>query len=193
MKENQLVWKRMSLYEIKWACVKVRVNPLLLTRLAKPHPANARQTTWTQRHPGISSVQSSPYCIEHAPVRVFGLATSAGTTSSCTRRWRNSSSTPTPTTIFRKSTWKVKCFKGAKRREPDFQQQGHPSDIFFDIHHLQPRFSGSAHVQHLRKHPKKYEAAVVEFLKRTMSVVEEVEEVGSWIAWLNLGISTKIG
>ena len=130
MKENQLVWKRMSLYEIKWACVKVRVNPLLLTRLAKPHPANARQTTWTQRHPGISSVQSSPYCIEHALVRVFGLATSAGTTSSCTRRWRNSSSTPTPTTIFRKSTWKVKCFKGAKRREPDFQQQGDPSHIF---------------------------------------------------------------
>lgn len=39
------------------------------------------------------------------------------------------------------------------------------------------RFSGSAHVQHLRKHPKKYEAAVVEFLKRTMSVVEEEEEV----------------
>jgi len=32
-------------------------------------------------------------------------------------------------------------------------------------------------VQHLRKHPKKYEAAVVEFLKRTMSVVEEEEEV----------------
>jgi len=29
----------------------------------------------------------------------------------------------------------------------------------------------------LRKHPKKYEAAVVEFLKRTMSVVEEEEEV----------------
>ena len=63
MKENQLVWKRMSLCERKWASVKVRVNPLLSTRLAKPHPANARQTTWTQRHPGILSVQSSPYCI----------------------------------------------------------------------------------------------------------------------------------
>ena len=65
MKENQLVWKRMSLYEIKWACVKVRVNPLLLTRLAKPHPANARQTTWTQRHPGIlhhSSLQLHRAC-----------------------------------------------------------------------------------------------------------------------------------
>ena len=70
------------------------------------------------------------HCIEHALVRVFGLATSAGTTSSCTRRWRNSSSIPTPTTIFRKSTWKVKCFKGAERRELDFQQQGDPSHIF---------------------------------------------------------------
>merc|ERR1712216_575394 len=37
------------------------------------------------------------------------------------------------------------------------------------------RFSGSAHVQHLRKHPAKYEAAVVDFLKRTMSTVEEEE------------------
>ena len=73
------------------------------------------------------------HCIEHALVRVFGLATSAGTTSSCTRRWRSSSSTPTPTTIFRKSTWKVKCFKGAERREPDFQQQGDPSHIFLII------------------------------------------------------------
>ena len=54
-----------------------------------------------------------------------------------------------------------------------------PIPYFLDIHHLQPRFSGSAHVQHLRKHPKKYEAAVVEFLKRTLSVVEEEEEVGS--------------
>ena len=34
---------------------------------------------------------------------------------------------------------------------------------------------------------------MVEFLKRTMSVVEEEEEVGSWIAWLNLGISPEIG
>ena len=43
------------------------------------------------------------------------------------------------------------------------------------------RFTGSAHVQHLRKHPAKYEAAVVDFLKRTMSTIEEeevVEEVG---------------
>jgi len=39
------------------------------------------------------------------------------------------------------------------------------------------RFSGSAHVQHLRKHPAKYEAAVVDFLKRTMSTVEEEEEL----------------
>jgi len=39
------------------------------------------------------------------------------------------------------------------------------------------RFSGSAHVQHLRKHPAKYEAAVVDFLKRTMSTIEEEEEV----------------
>ena len=69
----------------------------------------------------------------------------------------------------------------------------HPIPYFLGIHHLQLRFSGSAHVQHLRKHPKKYEAAVVEFLKRTMSVVEEEEEVGSWIAWLNLGISPKVG
>ena len=127
MKENQLVWKRMTLYERKWASVKVTVNPLLSTRLAKPHPANARQTTWTQRHPGILHHCN---CIEHALVRVFGLATSAGTTSSCTRRWRSSSSTPTPTTIFRKSTWKVKCFKGAERREPGFQQQGDPTHIF---------------------------------------------------------------
>ena len=42
---------------------------------------------------------------------------------------------------------------------------------------LRPRFSGSAHVQHLRKHPAKYEAAVVDFLKRTMSTVEEEEEL----------------
>jgi len=39
------------------------------------------------------------------------------------------------------------------------------------------RFSGSAHVQHLRKHPAKYEAAVVDFLKRTMSTAEEEEEL----------------
>ena len=65
MKENQLVWKRMTLYERKWASVKVTVNPLLSTRLAKPHPANARQTTWTQRHPGIlhhSSLQLHRAC-----------------------------------------------------------------------------------------------------------------------------------
>jgi len=37
------------------------------------------------------------------------------------------------------------------------------------------RFSGSAHVQHLQKHPAKYEAAVVAFLKRTMGASEEEE------------------
>ena len=179
MKENELVWKW------QWILFCRPGWPNLIRRMqGKQLELSVIQVFCIIHHCN---------CIEHALVRVFGLATSAGTTSSCTRRWRNSSSTPTPTTIFRKSTWKVKCFKGAERREPDFQQQGHPSDIFFDIHHLQPRFSGSAHVQHLRKHPKKYEAAVVEFLKRTMSVVEEEEEVGSWIAWLNLGISPKVG
>ena len=85
-------------------------------------------------------IASLHHCIEHALVRVFGLATSAGTTSSCTRRWRSSSSTPTPTTIFRKSTWKVKCFKGAERREPDFQQQGDPSHIFLIFTTSNPDF-----------------------------------------------------
>ena len=41
-------------------------------------------------------------------------------------------------------------------------------------------------MQHLRKHPAKYEAAVVDFLKRTMSTVEE-EEVEE-----EVGITQKI-
>ena len=32
-------------------------------------------------------------------------------------------------------------------------------------------------MQHLRKHPAKYEAAVVDFLKRTLSTVEEEEQL----------------
>ena len=189
MKVNELVWKKMSLCESESKFSFVDQVGQISSGECKANNLNSASSRYFE----CTVFTVLHHCIEHALVRVFGLATSAGTTSSCTRRWRNSSSIPTPTTIFRKITWKVKCFKGAERREPDFQQQGDPSHIFFYIHHLQLRFSGSAHVQHLRKHPKKYEAAVVEFLKRTMSVVEEEEEVGSWIAWLNLGISTKIG
>ena len=59
--------------------------------------------------------------------------------------------------------------------KPNFADFSQISSICF------PRFLGSAHVQHLRKHPAKYEAAVVDFLKRTMSTIEEEEveeEVG---------------
>ena len=113
-----------------------------------------------------------------------GQATLVETTSSFTRRWRSSSSTPTPTTTYHKNTSKVRCSKNAEGREPDFQQPG--NDVYFQARLKYKkktfrRFTGSAHVQHLRKHPAKYEAAVVDFLKRTMSTIEEeevVEEVG---------------
>ena len=74
--------------------------------------------------------------------------------------------------------------KNAEGRVPNFQPPGCETylyRLFIDMITLLPRFPGSAHVQHLRKHPAKYEAAVVDFLKRTMSTVEEEEveeEVG---------------
>ena len=192
MKENQLVWKRMTLYERKWASVKVTVNPLLSTRLAKPHPANARQTTWTQRHPGI---------LHHSSLQLHRACPGQGVWSGHFGRDHfqlhkeveelflySNSDYYLPQKYLESEVLQRRRKEGAR-----FSATKWPIWYFLDIHHLQLRFSGSAHVQHLRKHPKKYEEAVVEFLKRTMSVVEEEEEVGSWIAWLNLGISPKIG
>ena len=80
--------------------------------------------------------------------------------------------------------------KNAEGRAPNFQQSGGETYIYADFSWISLvfflRFSGSAHVQHLRKHPAKYEAAVVDFLKRTMSTVEE-EEVEE-----EVGITQKI-
>ena len=126
MKVNELVWKKMSLCESESESSFVDQVGQTSSGECKANNLNSASSRYFE----CTVFTVLHHCIEHALVRVFGLATSAGTTSSCTRRWRSSSSTPTPTTIFRKSTWKVKCFKGAERREPDFQQQGDPSHIF---------------------------------------------------------------
>ena len=124
MKVNELVWKKMSLCESESESSFVDQVGQTWSGECKANNLNSASSRYFE----CTVFTILHHCIEL--VRVSGLATSAGTTSSCTRRWRSSSSTPTPTTIFRKSTWKVKCFKGAERREPDFQQQGDPSHIF---------------------------------------------------------------
>ena len=124
MKVNELVWKKMSLCESESESSFVDQVGQTSSGECKANNLNSASSRYFE----CTVFTILHHCIEL--VRVSGLATSAGTTSSCTRRWRSSSSTPTPTTIFRKSTWKVKCFKGAERREPDFQQQGDPSHIF---------------------------------------------------------------
>ena len=134
MKVNELVWKKMSLCESESESSFVDQVGQTSSGECKANNLNSASSRYFE----CTVFTILHHCIEL--VRVSGLATSAGTTSSCTRRWRSSSSTPTPTTIFRKSTWKVKCFKGAERREPDFQQQGDPSHIFLIFTTSNPDF-----------------------------------------------------
>ena len=134
MKVNELVWKKMSLCESESESSFVDQVGQTSSGECKANNLNSASSRYFE----CTVFTILHHCIEL--VRVSGLATSAGTTSSCTRRWRSSSSTPTPTTIFHKSTWKVKCFKGAERREPDFQQQGDPSHIFLIFTTSNPDF-----------------------------------------------------
>ena len=136
MKVNELVWKKMSLCESESESSFVDQVGQTWSGECKANNLNSASSRYFE----CTVFTILHHRIEHALVRVFGLATSAGTTSSCTRRWRSSSSTPTLITIFRKSTWKMKCFKDAERREPDFQQQGGPSHIFLIFTTSNPDF-----------------------------------------------------
>lgn len=141
-----------------------------------PHPPEGTyHWSWFNYFPCVATFRFYLNCSNQQIHRVYGRATLVGTISSCTRRWMNSSSTPTQTTTCLKSILKVKSLKSGEGKEPDSQQQGGETFLCTVVTNLRSRFSGSAHVQHLQKHPAKYEAAVVDFLKQTMGASEEEE------------------
>ena len=132
MKVNELVWKKMSLCESESKFSFVDQVGQISSGECKANNLNSASSRYFE----CTVFTILHHCIEHALVRVFGLATSAGTTSSCTRRWRSCSSTPTPTTTFHKSTLRVKCLKNAEGRAPNFQQPGGETylcRLFLDI------------------------------------------------------------
>ena len=123
MKVNELVWKKMSLCESESESSFVDQVGQTSSGECKANNLNSASSRYFE----CTVFTILHHCIEL--VRVSGLATSAGTTSSCTRRWRSSSSTPTPTTTYHKNTSKVRCSKNAEGREPDFQQPG--DNVYF--------------------------------------------------------------